>query len=345
MKKQTEPKKVFEEYCPKEDRKTTYVPTGIMPIDLLTMGKGLPLGRLIHIWSLAGFGKTTIIYSVVKNLILAGEKVLWIGIEPSKQLAEAMGLIVNGRCIDGFRYLEKVSFYDELQAVTDAWLECNEIRWMVIDSLTAVSPPLEMMKEDVLDVSIGLDARIEAKYLRLYHALVKRKDKSIIFITQSRMQINIRPGGVTKENAAGGKATEFYSDLRIKMIGNFDVDSSTVEQREGSYIIGKCGYLMAEKNRHAIPFVKIPVTILFGKGVSNLQTLFEYTRWRGLVSGQGWYSCSLDGVKIEKVQGQVKVKEWIEANIDFVKDDFYKNTEKYFEFLALSNGKKAKVDF
>jgi len=342
MRKQTVSELFLEEYNIKnENNIDNYVRTGVLSVDLLTMGKGLPLGKFIHIWSPAGYGKTTLIYSVIKNLVLSGESVLWVGVEGTQAIAEAMGLIVNGKCIDGFRYVD-ISFYNDLQKITDGWLELEGFRWMVIDSLTALCPPLDKMKEDILNTAIGLEARIEAKYLRLYHAQIKKHRKSIIFITQTRMQIDIRPGGVTKENASGGKATEFYSDLRIKIIGNYDVYSSTIEHGKENYLIGKLGYLMAEKNRHALPFVRIPTTILFGKGVSNIEILFEYAKWREFVTGQGWYSCSLDKENIEKIQGQAKVKEWIETNSSFFVSDFYSNVQAFFKFIAQTNGKKTR---
>ena len=344
MRKQTDSQKVFDEYIPKEGASSdNYVRTGVLPVDLLTKGKGFPLGKFIHIWSQAGFGKTTIIYSVIKNLVLSGESVLWVGVESSQSIAEAMGLMVNDKCIDGFKYID-ISFYDELQKVTDAWLDLEGYRWMVIDSLTAVCPPVSMMKDDILNVAIGLDARIEARYLRLYHALLKRYRKSIILITQSRMQLDIRPGGISKENASGGKATEFYSDLRIKIIGNYDILSSKIEYGKGNYIAGKMGFMMAEKNRHVMPFVRIPTVILFGIGVSNIEILFDYAKCRQMVTGQGWYTCTLDGVNIEKVQGPAKVKEWIHRNFDFFINDFYNNVDGFFEFLAQEKVRNDKVE-
>jgi RecA/RadA recombinase len=279
-------------------------------------------------------------YTVVRNFIRNGESVLWVGVERSLPLAESMGLRKNGQDVDNFRYVD-VSYYDELQKVTDAWLKSEKYRWMVIDSLTAVCPSPEKMKDDLETISIGLDARIQAKFMRLYHALIKKYNKSIIFITQSRMQIGIRPGEVTKEHAAGGKATQFYSDIRFTVMGNINVNSSSTLDGGRDYIAGKSGYLIAEKIRHAPPLVKIPVTILFGKGLSNVQALCDYAQWRGIVTGLGgWYTCTLGGEHADRIQGKNDLLNWIKNNSEAVLADFYAHAEEYFQCLQAADGKK-----
>ena len=178
--------------------KINYARTGILPIDIITCGKGLPLRRLIHFWSQPGVGTSTIIYTAVKNMIRNGEKVLWAGVEPTQALAESMGLSVNGQCVEGFKYVE-LSYWDELEDITNAFLNLDSWRFMVIDSLSAISPdPERFMRKRLESNTVSQEIRIQTSYLSAYHALLKKTDKSIIFTTHASTKFATMPNQRTK---------------------------------------------------------------------------------------------------------------------------------------------------
>jgi RecA/RadA recombinase len=321
-----------------------YVRTGVVPLDLITLGKGWPLRRFIHVWAEPGVGKTTIIYTAVRNLIRAGEKVLWVGVEPTQDLADSMGLRKGGADVDGFLYVD-CSFWDDLMDITNAFLNMEGWKFMVIDSLSAVSPdPTKFQNDGIEAATIAVDARIQKNYLRMYHALLKKVDKSIVYITHATTKIATMPGQQTKVVSQGGFSSQHFSDFRIQVAGQTKLTAADMGTGNENQIIGYDGWLVAEKNRHAPPFTKIPCKIIFGKGASNIDALCKYAQWRGFITGQGWYVCSLDGSTTVKVQGKVSIMNWVKDNSKQLLDDFYLNVERYFEYLQMSEGGRKKVE-
>jgi recombination protein RecA len=316
-----------------------YVRTGVLAADLLTAGKGWPLSRLIHIWAEPGLGKSTLMYTVVRNLIKRGESVLWVGVEPTQDLAESMGLRNGGQDIEGFTYVD-CSFWDDLLKVSSAFLSLEGVRWMVIDSLSAVTPDLEKIMKDGLEAAtIAVDARIQKNYLRAFHALLKEADKSIIYVTHASTKIAMKYGEQTKVVAQGGFSTQHFSDFRIMLKGAAQLQAEDLGETGSKRVIGTTAYLMAEKNRHANPFAKIPVSIIFGKGLSNIKSMVDYAVWRGFVKGKGWYECAIsfasDSERDEpqKGQGMGFVMQWVKERSAIIMDDFYTHAVEYFEAL------------
>lgn len=338
MPKEVNPLAVYSKYSPNNSSEEQYVKTGLLAFDLLNAGRGLPRRRMLHFWAENGRGKTTAILTLARALIRKGEGVVFLAIEPSEKLCEDMGLRQNGVDIPGFIYVDMYT-YDQLQEVTDAFMADNN-KWMIIDSLTAVTPSQKLMKEKgIEDVTIGLDARIQSVYLRLYHGMIKQYDKTIIYITQARTKIGTGFGQKTELVGAGGEAVKFYSDMRFLILGQARVESSELGQDKGHTAAYK-GYFVAEKTRHAAPLVRIPVTIVFGRGLSNIQSMKDYLNWRGLLVQKGsFFNTSLGG-KEESIQGRSAMLDWVKENQTAIMEDFYTRAEEYYGWLQATNGGK-----
>lgn len=334
---------IFDKFTKDEDTlESRYIKSGILSWDLITRGRGIPLGRLIQLYSIAGLGKTTSLAAVSKSLCGKGVKILWVGVEPSDEILTDMGLIGPNALFseDLFKYLPKVCFYNDLQDVSDAFMK-SDYQIMIIDSITALSPSPETLKATrIEDAVVGLDARISGFYLKLYHlALKKDGNKSIIYISQMRNK-DFMKRGQDGPQAAGGEASKFYADIRISMKGEQNLSGDEVGGTGNAKQARRSMYY-AEKNRHANPFVNIPVYVIFGKGVSNKETLKEYLQWKGFIVQSGsYFTLSING-KEEKVQGKVGVYNWIGENYNMLVEMFEKESEDYFKYLMSLMGRSS----
>jgi RecA/RadA recombinase len=330
--------------------------TGILPFDLLTEGRGWPCGNFVNIFSQSKFGKSTALLDAIRNMI-AREPVFnateYLDVEgTSDVIATSMGLMNDE---SKFLYL-RPSFYDELQDATDAWFTdpTANYRMLCIDTISAVSPDLEAIREmGITKATVGLDARIRTSYLKLWHNMIKRTNKTIVYITQVRAQIEMgRKGGSFNKSpddmykAEGGFATEFFADLQIKFVGNSRLQSDTLNQDGSKGGVGKTGYMLAEKNKYSTPMVKIPFALLYGEGISNVLFLKDYCMWRGLAEARGsTYSCRHPATGEEcSVKGRAGYLEWIRNFYGALVEDFYTNAPEYFRYFHLQTGKAVDSD-
>lgn len=313
-----------------------YWRSGLIPMDLLSGGYGVPKGRLVHYWCENGIGKTTSYYAWVRSLIAyAGISVWWMGFEPSEKLALDMGLLGPNALFpkEKFRYLPGL-YYSDLEAYVKAFVT-SDADIAVIDSFTAVTPSPDTVKEKgaLEKATVGSGARIESSYLKHIHAWCQDTGKTILYITQARNKIATKPWQKSGLFAAGSEASGFFSDIRISMRGARKITTKDAGLEGTQKVVGTQGWIFAEKSRHSEPMVKIPITVLFGQGVSNLTAMREFLLWDGsklLQGGAGWYTLSLGGTE-QKVQGVPALHEAIRPHQKEILDLFYSGrNEAYF---------------
>ena len=316
-----------------------YIKSGCIPFDMLTGGKGLRLGYLYQLFSSSGFGKSTVMLSVCRSLANRGLKTIYVASEKNDELAESMGLL-DGKYSDLF-HLFPIVTYRDLEKITWAFIE-SDYTLMVIDSITACFP--SKLAED--DISIedslpGINARIRGDYLRIVQGTIQNKDKVIVYLNQTRANFDSGWGG-DPEKAEGGYANKFYCMVQATVRGDTKVPDIT--SADDKKIVGKQGYLVSLKNRCSIPGARIPLRILFGKGVSNIYILAHFCLWKGLVTGSGaWFNCSLDGVSTEKVQGRLGRDEWVRSHQDELSEILYAGADEYYSFLLTDKADKIVV--
>jgi RecA/RadA recombinase len=328
---------------------TKFYRTGVLPLDLVTQGRGLPGGSMINLFSKPKFGKSTVMLDAISNMIEADpvyNATELLDIEgTSLVIAEGMGLMKDD---SKFLYL-RPSFYDDLQFATDAWFNAEEpsYRILCIDTISAVSPDLESIRQQgISKASVGLDARIRTGYLKLWHNMIKRTDKIMFIVTQVRANFNNAGWNASPDDmykSEGGYATEHFFDLQIKFIGNSKLSSDDLNQDGSVGGVGKSGYMISEKNKFGVPSVKIPFDLIFGKGVSNLLFLKDYfLPWRGNVVSHGSSFVCTHPVTEEEVtvRGRAGLMQWIKDFYGDLKDDFYLKAPEFFFFLHIANKKK-----
>lgn len=299
-----------------------FLPTGSVIFDsVISDGRGLPRRKFIQISSESGLGKTTMVLSMCKSLCAKGYICVYIDVEKA----------VNESQIDGIglrQYLNKTFFwyvintFEEAESILDKILIGDDkLALVAVDSITALVPK-KIFENSVSSIEPGLQARYASTFLIKYKGILKdtQTKASILFINQMRNKINFMRGGTYE--AAGGSAQKFYMDIRLMMALDKKLSKmTTTGEGKADVPFGADVKLWAEKNRFARPFVIGVVTILFGKGVSNISA---YQRWltnKGYITGggAGWFSVKLPDKEVEKCRGTAELSKWVKGHLSEVK--------------------------
>lgn len=325
--KATDPEKILKQYS--ADREQKFLKTGVIPFDLMFEMKGLPLGVMGHFYSDAGFGKSTLLLNICKNLAKQGHQCWYAAIEPNNKLASDMGLTKPG--VSENFFLLDIQTYAELEEVTKSFLE-SEAELLIIDSITAATPSKQATGEmGIEDPNMAIDARIRSNYLKVYGGMLKRYDKAIIYITHARANFDAGLFGPAVK-PEGGYATKHYAAYRFCIMGDARVKAEE-SGMEGVGILGKKGYLWSEKNRFARQFAKVPIEVIFGKGVSNLYSMLQYLYWKGVIDTAGSkFKINWNGIE-EVITGRKARNDWVNAHKSEIMADLESNYKDYFDSL------------
>jgi RecA/RadA recombinase len=327
---------VFDKYdmSTKTEKDIIYYKTGVLAFDMITEGKGLPQG-LVSFYSKSGNGKTTLSLDIVRNLCTAKVPTLFIPVEPSEKLRADMK--VTGFPIETLRVIDCL-YYNEIQEVMISFFH-SPYQIAVIDSLTALSMGEETFEDKPLEDApkIGEDAGPQTRLCRYLSGKCKRTGKTVIYICQTRKDIDLKGGGkgtnMDGNKQAGSEAVFFYADLTVRMAGQEKFTAEELFGIKDSHIVASKGYLSADKNRHCLPLVKIPYFCVFGKGISNKEMIKIWMKWRGYYTvGGAWYK--VDFRKTEyKLQGKAAFNTWITEKYAELVEDFYSDAPAFFKFF------------
>lgn len=282
--------------------KTTYMPTGSLIMDTV-MGGGLPVGKMIELASDAGAGKSTIALSMSRELLLQGKKVIYLdheGAITDSQLHGIFGInpktgeyysdewLYSPENPEGTFFLFQVMTYSDAEEVLNQLLGTNEFSLVVIDSVTAmvadeylidVEKPDSSEGKDVTDMRPAIDARLLGKFLKKFKAVCTKYNVTMLLINQLRTNLNITGMGVSTKISTGGAAIEFYPDIRLRLEKPqpiYQKKKNNLTGDEEQQAVGCTASIFAYKNKLAPGKIKVPIVIVFARGISNI---LSYKSW------------------------------------------------------------------
>ena len=280
--------------------KTTYHPTGSLIMDTV-MGGGLPVGKVIELASDAGAGKTTIVLSMCRELLKDGKKIIYLDHEGAVTTSQLYGIfgknpetgnyyadewLYSEDNPDGRFVLFQVTTYSDSEQILDNLLGSGEFALVVIDSVTSmvadeylldVENPDSKDGKDVTDQRPAVDARLLSKFIKKFKAVCTKYDVSMILINQLRTSIKVV--GPSTKISTGGAAVEYYPDIRLRLEKPVPLTQSRKNNLTGeveTQQIGCTASIWAFKSKLGPGKIKVPITIVFGKGISNL---LSYKNW------------------------------------------------------------------
>jgi len=273
------------------------ISSGSLGLDLALGIGGLPKGRVIEIYGPESSGKTTLALQVIAE---------------SQKTGGICGFVDAEHCLDPV-YAKKLGVKTEellisqpdtgeqALEITDTLIKSGSISVLVIDSVAALTPRVELEGE-MGDHHVGLQSRLMSQALRKLTSSISKTNTMVIFINQIRMKIGIMFGN--PETTSGGNALKFYASVRmdIRRIG-------AIKDKE--QIIGNSTRVKVVKNKVAPPFKVVEFDLMYGKGISKSGELIDLGSKADIVEKSGaWYA-----YKGEKIgQGRENAKIFLEKN-------------------------------
>ena len=331
--------KKYSGYTPDE-----FVKTGLLSVDIVLGGKGIPMGKLIDVSSESGLGKSTLLLHVAKSLCDQGYKCVWIdsecalsdsilnGIDNADN--SAVGPLMKYKNENIFK-IYTVSSYAGVEEILDMLIPQGDFKFYFIDSLTNItseaflkSTVYEKDAKSVDSVTVAEDARVQSKFMKKVKVAAHMYGATIFFVSQQRTYINMgyggKPSGAVR---AGGKAIKYNMDGMIDIVnlGEIKEKRHTINGEEEIKVGRNIALYIQEKCRFGPGNVKVPAVIYYGKGYSNASTLRRFMETKEVADGNKLvpmlsnsgrsYTIRLGDEKI-KLDGGNAVKNYIKENFD-----------------------------
>lgn len=276
------------------------------------LGGGLPKGRVSEWSSPSGLGKSTLACHISKVICKSNKTVLYIDSEfaINDSLLEGTGL---REYQDTLFLLHQVRGFSDVEEVMDDFLNCSKPPTLiVIDSVTTLIPTKILEgKQKIEDIEPGWQSRLMSVFFLKYKGKIAETGTHLMLINQQRYKINFK--GPTILDSAGGNPLKFYPDIRIKMTKKFEIKDKEEQ-------IGVDAEIEAIKNKFTIPFTKHLISILFGKGISNIRACtFILQKEKKIIQSGSFFTVKL-GEDEKTVHGRLKLEEFLKERQDLVLD-------------------------
>lgn len=282
----------------KED--LTVVSSGSYTIDRATGVGGYALGKLVEMYGPESSGKSTVCLHAIKAFQSAfpDRKVALFDYEHSwdKKYAISIGVDVENVLI--YQPDDQEQGYDMIVSL----IEKEVCSLILIDSHTAAIPK-KIIEGEMGDITMGLQARNNSKFLGKIKGLIDRHKVAVIAVSQTRANI----GGMgTGDISTGGNGWKFYADMRFKIWKSLDKEHESNKTT-----------IDVIKNKCANPFGKAEFKINWGTGIDNIEEIITMAEESDVIKRAGsWYSYG----EIKIGQGANGVKKTFDENAELFEE-------------------------
>lgn len=243
------------------DAATTFdgeiVSTGLKSLNKALGIGGVPRGRIIEIFGPESSGKTSLALKIVAQFQKNGGKAAYIDAEHALNLkyAREIGVDTNSLAIN------QPDGGEVALELLHKFLKTRAFNVVVVDSVAALVPVREQDK-GVEGSTMGMQAAMMSKSLRIFNPRVKKSGTLVIFINQTRSKIGVMYGSPV--TTSGGNALKFYASMRwqIGVKGQY--------KRKGK-MVGIDVKARIVKNKLAVPFKTAMMRLVYGKGWKSIK--------------------------------------------------------------------------
>ena len=290
---------------------------------------GIPYGRIVEINGLESSGKSLLTSHMIANAQKAGGFALLLDTEDrmlEKDFLVRMGInskklaISNPGSIEGcFEHIERAI---ELVRRTQSKKECPVI--IVWDSLAATPPLAELEGDYDPQSQMGLGAKATARGLRKLVHTIGTESVALVIVNQLRYNMKVANAYMDPYTTPYGKSLPYFASVRMRIVQKSKLKDKNDE------IIGYNTDVKIVKNSMGPPARTVSFPIIFGYGVDDNQSLYDYLKDKGTIKkASGLSKLSIQGHNAEFPHDQWKT--WLSSNRDLVLGEIERLMVKNYE--------------
>lgn len=296
-------------------REIKVFPSGSLTLDLALGRGGIPRGRLIEVFGPTSAGKTTLALLHIAEVQAAGEgRAAFIDAEHTFDPVLAAEYGVD---LAELIYVDPETAENAID-IADALIRSGEVRLIVIDSVSALTPS-KIVESSIEQQTMGLLARFMSTTCQKLNGPAYSNDCTVLFINQIREKIGgFSPAG-TPTTTSGGRALPFYSSVRLNVRAGDQLKNK-------DEVYGHIMKIKVVKNKVGTPHKEAAFPLIYGKGVDRVDEIGQLALLAGIiVQGGAWFrypdengeAIERDG-EVYKWNGRASVIEFIRNHPQFM---------------------------
>lgn len=290
-------------------------PSGSLTLDLALGRGGIPRGRLIEVFGPTSAGKTTLALLHIAEVQRAGEgRAAFIDAEHTFDPVLAAEYGVD---LSELVYVDPETAENAID-ISDALIRSGEVRLIVIDSVSALTPS-KIVESSIEQQTMGLLARFMSTTCQKLNGPAYSNDCTVMFINQIREKIGgFSPAG-TPTTTSGGRSLPFYSSVRLNVRAGDQL-------KHKDEVYGHIVKVKVAKNKVGTPHKEAVFPLIYGKGVDRVDEVGQLAILAGIIRQAGaWFRyedsagepLERDG-EIYKWQGRANFVEFVRQHPAFM---------------------------
>lgn len=255
--------------------------SGSLTLDLALGRGGIPRGRLVEVFGPTSAGKTTLALLHIAEVQRAGEGVAaFIDAEHTfdPELAAEYGVDLSQLV-----YIDPETAENAID-IADALIRSGEVRLVVIDSVSALTPS-KIVESSIEQQTMGLLARFMSTTCQKLNGPAYSNDCTVLFINQIREKIGgFSPvPGQAATTTSGGRALPFYASIRLNVRAGDQLKAK-------DEVYGHIVKVKVVKNKVGTPHKEASFPLIYGKGVDRVDEVAQLAILAGVVKqGGAWF--------------------------------------------------------
>lgn len=261
-------------------REIKVFPSGSLTLDLALGRGGIPRGRLVEVFGPTSAGKTTMALLHIAEVQRAGEgRAAFIDAEHTFDPVLAAEYGVD---LSELIYIDPETAENAID-IADALIRSGEVRLIVIDSVSALTPS-KIVESSIEQQTMGLLARFMSTTCQKLNGPAYANDCTVLFINQIREKIGAFSPAGTPTTTSGGRALPFYSSVRLNVRAG-----DQLKDKSGD-VYGHIIKVKVVKNKVGTPHKEATFPLIYGKGVDRVDEISQLAILAGIIRQAGaWF--------------------------------------------------------